>query len=125
FTNKVSAAHFRNTGKTQPQFGVEMLMDQAARQLGMDPIDFKSKNLQQRGEGLAARGPRDSTGSTSSATLDIDFPSLMKMTVEAIGWDRRATRHSPEENAARLVGGRGLAVSLRRGSAHGGGPAVA
>lgn len=119
FTNKVSAAHFRNTGKSQPQFGVEMLMDQAARQLGIDPIDFKSKNLQKRGEGLAARGPRDSTGSTSSATLDIDFPSLMKMTVEAIGWDGRGTRHSPEESAARFVRGRGLAVSLRRGSANG------
>jgi CO/xanthine dehydrogenase Mo-binding subunit len=119
FTNKVSSAHFRNTGKSQPQFGVEMLMDQAARQLGIDPIEFKSKNLQKRGEGLAARGPRDSTGSTSSATLDIDFPSLMKMAVEAIGWDGRATRHSPEESAARFVRGRGLAVSLRRGSANG------
>ena len=119
FTNKVSAGHFRNTGKTQPQFGVEMLMDQAARQLGIDPIDFKSKNLQKRGEGLAARAPRESTGSTASATLDIDFPSLMKMTVEAIGWDGRATAHPPEERSERFVRGRGLAVSLRRGSANG------
>ncbi len=119
FTNKVSAAHFRNTGKSQPQFGVEMLMDQAARQMGIDPIDFKSKNLQKRGEGLVAGGPRESTGSTSSATLDIDFPALMQMTVEAIGWDGRATLHSADESAARLVRGRGLAVSLRRGSANG------
>ena len=120
FTNKVSAAHFRNTGKTQPQFGVEMLMDQVARQLGMDPIDFKSKNLQKRGEGLAAReGPRESTGSTSSAVMDTDFPSLMRMTAEAIGWDGRATQHSREEREARLARGRGLAVSLRRGSANG------
>src|SRR6266545_2531097 len=119
FTNKVSAAHFRNTGKSQPQFGVEMLMDDAARRLGIDPIDFKSKNLQKQGQGLAAQGPRNSTGSTSSAALDTDFPSLMKMTVEAIGWDGRATHHTAEEKAARFVRGRGLAVSLRRGSANG------
>lgn len=120
FTNKVSAAHFRNTGKSQPQFGVEMLMDEAARRLGMDPIDFKSKNLQKRGEGLAAtQGTGNSTGSTASASLDIDFPSLMKMAVEAIGWDGRATHHSAEERAARVVHGRGVAVSLRRGSANG------
>jgi CO/xanthine dehydrogenase Mo-binding subunit len=120
FTNKVSAAHFRNTGKSQPQFGVEMLMDQAARRLGIDPIDFKGKNLQKRGEGLAARGPREhSTGSTASAVMDTDFPALMKMTVEAIGWDGRATQHPPEEATARFVRGRGLAVSLRRGSANG------
>jgi len=119
FTNKVSAAHFRNTGKSQPQFGVEMLMDQAARELGIDPIDFKAKNLQQRGQGLAASGPRNSTGSTSSAALDIDFPTIMKMTVEAIGWDGRASQHPSEESAERFVRGRGLAVSLRRGSANG------
>lgn len=119
FTNKVSAAHFRNTGKSQPQFGVEMLMDQAARQLGMNPIEFRAKNLQKRGEGMATQGPSNSTGSTSSASLDIDFPALMKMTAEAIGWDGQITEHQPEEKAARFARGRGLAVSLRRGSANG------
>ncbi len=119
FTNKVSAGHFRNTGKTQPQFGVEMLMDEASRRLGIDPIDFKSKNLQKQGEGLEAGGTDISTGSTDSASLDTDFPGLMKMTVEAIGWDGRATRHPPEDATARVVHGRGLAVSLRRGSTNG------
>src|SRR2546423_10789658 len=43
----------------------------------------------------------------------------MKVTVRAMGWDGKAQGHSAEDATTRFVRGRGLAVSLRRGSANG------
>ena len=45
YTNKVPAGTFRGTGKTQTTFGVESTMDSVARQLGLDPIAFRERNL--------------------------------------------------------------------------------
>ena len=39
YTNKVPAAMFRNTGKNQTAFGIDCAMDNAARRMGLAPID--------------------------------------------------------------------------------------
>src|SRR5574341_600115 len=53
YTNKVPASHTRATGKVQTTWGVECAMDSVARQLGMEPIDFRVKNVLSRGEFVA------------------------------------------------------------------------
>jgi CO/xanthine dehydrogenase Mo-binding subunit len=44
YTNKVKAGAFRGFGNPQTAFASESVMDIAARQIGMDPLDFRLKN---------------------------------------------------------------------------------
>ena len=45
YTNRVPASHFRGTGKTQTTFSIECAIDSVARQLGIDPIEFRRRNI--------------------------------------------------------------------------------
>jgi CO/xanthine dehydrogenase Mo-binding subunit len=49
YTNKVFQGSFRGFGNPQIHFAVESQMDELAFRLGMDPIDFRMKNLLRRG----------------------------------------------------------------------------
>jgi CO/xanthine dehydrogenase Mo-binding subunit len=117
YTTKVPSAMFRNTGKNQTAFGLDCTMDSVARRLGMDPIAFREKNLLRPGEMPVGTWKRKGKEAPIDVPpLDTHFGELMRTAAAAIGWDGRATPHPPEEASARLVRGRGLAVSLRRGS---------
>lgn len=50
FTNKMPASAFRGFGAFQTQFGVETLINRAARRLGMDPIELRRKNALRKGD---------------------------------------------------------------------------
>jgi xanthine dehydrogenase molybdenum-binding subunit len=50
FTNKPTASAFRGFGAFQTQFGTETLINRAARQLGIDPIDLRRKNALTEGD---------------------------------------------------------------------------
>ncbi len=112
YTNKVPASHTRATGKVQTTWGVECAMDNVARQLGMDPMDFREKNVLRRGE-FVAKGTPD---------MDSDYLELMRQATAAIHWDGRASKPSDSARAAsaRLARGRALVLSLRHGSQGGG-----
>jgi CO/xanthine dehydrogenase Mo-binding subunit len=112
YTNKVPASHTRATGKVQTTWGVECAMDNVARQLGMDPMDFREKNVLRRGE-FVAKGTPD---------MDTDYLELMRRATEAIHWDGRASKPVDSVRAApsRVARGRALALSLRHGSQGGG-----
>ncbi|HUK50516.1 MAG TPA: molybdopterin cofactor-binding domain-containing protein, partial [Terriglobales bacterium] len=45
YTNKVPMGAFRGFGKPQAHFAAEMQMDEAARQLQMDPFEFRKRNI--------------------------------------------------------------------------------
>lgn len=119
YTNKVPAAMFRNTGKNQTTFAIDCLMDSFARSLGINPIDFRLKNVLSRGE----RPPVETwrrNGREARAEfppLDTDFPELVQATLDGIGWDGRAAPDAGEPG--RFARGRGIAFSLRRGSSVG------
>ncbi len=49
YTNKVSQGSFRGFGNAQNQFAVESQMDELAHRLGMDPIEFRLKNILKTG----------------------------------------------------------------------------
>ncbi|MBI4526511.1 MAG: xanthine dehydrogenase family protein molybdopterin-binding subunit [Deltaproteobacteria bacterium] len=112
YTNKVPASHTRATGKVQTTWGVECAMDNVARQMRMDPMDFRVKNVLRRGD-FVAKGTPD---------MDTDYFELMRQAASAIGWDGRGTAATDSGRAApsRRARGRSLVLSLRHGSQGGG-----
>ena len=47
YTNTVPAGAFRGCGLPQTNFAVESAMDELARKIGMDPIEFRARNVVQ------------------------------------------------------------------------------
>jgi len=57
YTNKIPCGHMRSPGDPQGFFANESQLDLVAKKLGMDPIDFRKKNLMHDGD-------QDPTGET-------------------------------------------------------------
>ena len=112
YTNKVPAGHTRATGKIQTTWGIECTMDSVARQLGIDPYEFRKKNVLLRGDFVCTGTPK----------MDTDYLDLMQEAIDGIGWDGKAnlTPELRSASGARWVRGRGMALSLRHGSQGGG-----
>ncbi|MBM2811831.1 MAG: Xanthine dehydrogenase family protein molybdopterin-binding subunit [Chloroflexi bacterium] len=127
YTNKVPAAMFRNTGKSQTAFGSDAAMDAVARHLGIAPIEFRQKNMMKRGETIPVKTWKRN-GKESDARIplmDTDYAELMEQAVAAIGWDGRAPGPILVEGSSRRLRGRGMACSVRRGSHIGSATAMA
>ena len=112
YTNKVPAGHTRATGKVQTTWGIECMMDGVARQVGMDPYEFRKKNALMRGDFVCKGTPR----------MDTDYLDLMAEAIAGIGWDGKSnlTPSMDSTNGSRWARGRGMALSLRHGSQGGG-----
>ncbi len=111
YTNKVPAGHTRATGKVQTTWGIECAIDSIAYQMGIDPIEFRKKNVLLRGEFVAKGTPH----------MDTDYLELMHQAVSAIDWDGRSSRGQDDSRSdRRYARGRGMALSLRHGSQGGG-----
>ncbi|MDX2273620.1 MAG: molybdopterin cofactor-binding domain-containing protein [Cyanobacteriota bacterium] len=52
YTNTMPAGAFRGYGATQGTFAMEVQMDEIAQRLGLDPLQFRQKNLIQPGDPL-------------------------------------------------------------------------
>jgi len=111
YTNKVPAGHTRATGKIQTTWGIECTMDSVARQMGIDPYEFRKKNVLLRGDFVCTGTPR----------MDTDYLDLMAEAIAGIGWDGRANLvPSGSASSSHWVRGHGMALSLRHGSQGGG-----
>jgi CO/xanthine dehydrogenase Mo-binding subunit len=111
YTNKVPAGHTRATGKVQTTWGIECTMDCVARQMGIDPYEFRRKNVLLRGDFVCKGTPR----------MDTDYLDLMAQAIAGIGWDGKSNLTSGNETGgSRWARGRGMALSLRHGSQGGG-----
>ena len=65
YTNLPPAAAFRGFGKPEVNWALERHMDKTAHQLGMDPLEFRAKNLLREGDQNAigeVLGPNDTEG---------------------------------------------------------------
>ena len=112
YTNRVPAGHTRATGKIQTTWAIECAMDSVARQMNIDPYEFRKKNVLLRGDFVCTGTPK----------MDTDYLDLMQEAIAGIGWDGKANL-APEKNSAtgsRWLRGRGMALSLRHGSQGGG-----
>ena len=110
YTNKVPAGHTRATGKIQTTWGIECTMDSVARQLGIDPYEFRKRNVLMRGDFVCKGTP----------LMDTDYLDLMAEAIAGIGWDGKSNAAPSVSGGSRWARGRGLALSLRHGSQGGG-----
>ena len=112
YTNKVPAGHTRATGKIQTTWGIECTMDSVARQMGIDPYEFRKKNVLMRGDFVCKGTP----------SMDTDYLDLMAEAIAGIGWDGKSNPSPGDVDPAgsRWARGRGMALSLRHGSQGGG-----
>ncbi|MGH7824496.1 MAG: xanthine dehydrogenase family protein molybdopterin-binding subunit, partial [Candidatus Binatia bacterium] len=96
YTNSVPAGAFRGFGTPQVSWAYESQMDIIAEGLGIDPLEFRLKNLLDKGEDFT---PGD-------RPVDCDLSEGLLRVAEAIEW------HLPPEKPNR---GKGLSCSMRDG----------
>ena len=111
YTNKVPAGHTRATGKVQTTWAMECMMDSVARQLGIDPVAFRRKNVLVRGEFVTKGTPH----------MDTDFLELIdRVTTATEGSGMLPHEQDPQPRPSRAPARQGHGVSLRHGSFGGG-----
>src|SRR3984893_17784711 len=104
-TNTVPAGSFRGFGGTQASFASESQIDMIARRLGIDPYDFRCKNLLAPGEPFR---PGDSG-------IDSDLAKGLDEVIERLGY-RQRVRSSAQGHKAR---GMGLSIGIKDGGGTG------
>ncbi len=95
YTNNVPKGHMRSPAKPQVVFAVEAHTDLIARELGMDPYEFRQKNLLQDGDASPVGHVWD----------DIRAEETLQRAAEAVGWEM------PKPEKPGVLTGRGLAIT--------------
>ncbi len=95
YTNTVPAGAYRGFGTLQVTWAYESQMDIIAEKLGLDPLDFRLKNLLKKGE----------TYTPGDTPVDCDLKAGLLRAAKEIGWNgkKKANR------------GKGLAVCMKDG----------
>ena len=101
FTNTVPTGPYRGAGRPEANYVMERLVDAAARQTGIDPIDLRRRNLIPR----AAMPCRTAVGNVYDSG---DFAAALDHAVGLARLDRFAERRRAAERAGRR---RGIGVS--------------
>lgn len=82
YTNTVPAGAFRGFGSVQVAWAYESQMDVIAKKLGIDPLEFRLKNLLRKGE---AYTPGDTP-------VDCDLREGLLKVAKALEWKRKASK---------------------------------
>jgi CO/xanthine dehydrogenase Mo-binding subunit len=98
YTNTIPAGAYRGFGTLQVTWAYESQMDIIAEKLGLDPLDFRLKNLLNKGE-LYTPG---------DTPVDCDLKAGLRQAAEEIGWNIKTA--SPGKAL-----GKGLAVCMKDG----------
>jgi CO/xanthine dehydrogenase Mo-binding subunit len=96
YTNHAPAGAFRGFATPQVVWAAECAMDEIAAQLGIDPLEFRLRNLKHRGEPFLA--PQDTP-------LDADLLEGLRVAADGIGWGAPLPAGT----------GRGVAVAAKDG----------
>lgn len=106
-TNKSPCSPYRGAGGPEAVFARERLLDIAARELGMDPAEFRMKNL------LPPEALPYDTGLVSvESTVVFDsgnFPGALKQALDNFGYAKFRTEQTKARAAGRL---RGLGICV-------------
>ena len=87
YTNHVPSGAFRGFGGPQGHFAAEMQMNRLAEALGLDPVEFRARNVLHEGSILATRS-RVPAGCTA--------PEVLARCASAAGWIRMADGWQPD-----------------------------
>lgn len=90
-TNTTPAGPYRGFGGTQAAWASESQLDIIARALGMDPLEFRMKNLKDLGEAYVP----------GESGMDSDLRAGLQLVADRIGYDRRESGN-----------GRGMGLSM-------------
>ena len=99
YTNNLPGAAFRGFGAPQALFMAEMQMDKLAKQLGMDPVEFRLKNALKDGDTMGVGTPSPS-------------PATVTECIEAAR-DKFKWQNKLENNAPHLKRGKGFAAGFK------------
>ncbi len=77
YTNKVYQGSFRGFGNPSVQFAAEAQMDRLAEKLGMDPVEFRLKNLLR---------PGDATITNQVLNHSVGVADMVAKLAETVGW---------------------------------------
>ncbi len=103
YTNTVPAGAFRGYGLSQLVFAVDSALDELARRLDLDPIEFRRANL---------IGPSDALVSIEDAPDDVQIGSYgLDQCVDAVHYALSRTRDRPRPEGDWLVG-EGIGISM-------------
>jgi CO/xanthine dehydrogenase Mo-binding subunit len=100
YTNTVPAGAYRGFGTLQVTWAYESQMDIIAAKLGIDPLEFRLKNLLKKGE-LYTPG---------DTPVDCDLSAGLMQAAEEVGWGIKA-----QDGGAGAARGKGLAVCMKDG----------
>ena len=78
YTNNIPCGHMRAPAKPQVAFAVESHMDMIAREMGMDPYEFRMLNVLQDGD----------SNPVGEEWVNIRAGEVLEKAAEAAGWDR-------------------------------------
>ena len=106
YTNNVPKGHMRSPAKPQVVFAVEAHTDLIARELGMDPYEFRQKNLLRNGD----------ASPVGHVWQDIRAEETLQKAAEAVGWEGTRPHPNPLPGGEGSVSGgvltgRGLAIT--------------
>ncbi|MFJ3124679.1 molybdopterin-dependent oxidoreductase [Streptomyces sp. NPDC086993] len=85
YTHTVPAGAFRGYGLGQVMFAVESALDELARELGMDPLEFKAKNIIGPGEAMITPSGEEEDLHIASYGLDQCVAIVRRARTEPVG----------------------------------------
>jgi aerobic carbon-monoxide dehydrogenase large subunit len=92
-TNKVPTAPYRGAGRPEGVFAFERLLDTAARQLGLDPLDFRLRNLITQAETPYRNGLLYRDGQPME--IEGNFTEMLKSAAAAVEHNRSRNVEDP------------------------------
>ncbi|MCH7733189.1 MAG: molybdopterin-dependent oxidoreductase, partial [Candidatus Marinimicrobia bacterium] len=99
YTNLPPAGAFRGFGSPQATFGHERIMDIIAEKLGLDPVEFRLKNIVKLG---------DTTLTNHKLTASVGAEETIRQARKAANWTEQRQNNNSSE---RYVEGMGIATS--------------
>ncbi|HUO98603.1 MAG TPA: xanthine dehydrogenase family protein molybdopterin-binding subunit, partial [Rhizomicrobium sp.] len=103
-TNTIPTAAYRGAGRPVASYALERLVDQAAHEIGMDPADFRRRNMIP-----TAKMPYKLAGGSEYDCGD--FQGVMKKALEISDWSGFPERQKQSKAKGRLRG-RGIATYI-------------
>ena len=104
FTNTVPISAYRGAGRPEGNYFMERLIDEAAREMGIDPVSLRKRN-QIKPSQMPYKTPTDTVYDSG------DFTALLERAVEAADWKGFAQRKR-ESRKKGLLRGRGIGCYL-------------
>ncbi|HML22901.1 MAG TPA: molybdopterin-dependent oxidoreductase [Aggregatilinea sp.] len=111
YTNTPPAGAFRGYGAMQCEYGIEVMMEEIATQLGLNVVDFKRKNWLKVGESMhLSKALGEGREGTEQTLLTSGLEQCVRIGMEATGFEAKRQDHQGQQGRYRH--GIGMAVVM-------------